>query len=166
VRWHGQAETWGGAWKENDVVGCLVRLDEEGAKASFSFSLNGSFESPMGIAFENVPLSPSLRPAITFNKTMTCKIRLDRSTCSFRPPPGCDYVYKKETDEEEGNVGSSATPAEEPELQTHLFLDGSTEELLGSVRLLKFVHSLGLVSLCFCVQTFLYFLLWLIFGFP
>ena len=68
MRWHGNSESWGSEWKENDIVGCAVELSKDGKLARFSFSLNGSFEAPMGVAYDNVPVESALRPAITFNK--------------------------------------------------------------------------------------------------
>ena len=47
-------------WKEGDVLGCLADLDAK----TLSFSLNGSTDAPMGVAFEGIGFEGSLFPAL------------------------------------------------------------------------------------------------------
>ena len=51
---------YGMAWKEGDVLGCLADLDAK----TLSFSLNGSTDAPMGVAFEGIGFEGSLFPAL------------------------------------------------------------------------------------------------------
>ena len=49
-----------------DVVGCCIDMDLR----SIKFSLNGSFDSPMGIVFDNIDADIEyMYPAITINSS-------------------------------------------------------------------------------------------------
>lgn len=86
VLWHGNSSEWGATWREGDVLGVAVRVKED-ESCDILFSLNGSFESPMGAAFSDVQFSGTLRPALTFNKTFS--FRLKTKDLSFSPPDSC-----------------------------------------------------------------------------
>lgn len=52
---------YGMEWKEGDVLGCLADLDAK----TLSFSLNGSTDAPMGVAFEGIGFEGGLFPALS-----------------------------------------------------------------------------------------------------
>ena len=82
-KWHGGGVRWGKAWADNDVIGFAADLD----KRTFAFSLNGSWESPMGLAFDDVTFVEGLRPCLTLNKS--CSFRVNFGDEPFRShPPG------------------------------------------------------------------------------
>jgi hypothetical protein len=57
----GGSTDFGKAWKPGDVVGFMADLDSR----TLSFSLNGSSEAPMGVAFTDIEFRGSLFPAVT-----------------------------------------------------------------------------------------------------
>jgi len=97
-KWHGGGTRWGRAWTEGDVIGFIADLD----KRSFTFSLNGSFEPPMGLAFENVTFVEGIRPCLTLNKTSSLRINFGEepfrnAPAGYRPiiEAPRDHVLKK-----------------------------------------------------------------------
>ena len=73
AKWHGgrpqnvayktyvKQNQWGQLWKAGDILGCMADLDAK----TLSFSLNGSTEAPMGIAFENIEFRGGILPALS-----------------------------------------------------------------------------------------------------
>jgi len=64
-RWHGGGGKWGCPWKEGDVLGFACDLEAR----TLSFSVNGSWEAPVGVAFEEIEYVEGLRPCLTLNKS-------------------------------------------------------------------------------------------------
>ena len=66
-RWHSTATEWGCRWKEGDIVGCLVDMDER----TVSFTLNGEGDSiGMGLAFSGEGFRPcgGVYACVSFNR--------------------------------------------------------------------------------------------------
>jgi nucleoredoxin len=59
-KWHSGSESFGASWKKGDVIGFAADMD----KKELSFSVNGSFESPNGVAFTGIK-ADWLAPALT-----------------------------------------------------------------------------------------------------
>lgn len=57
------SQPWGGPWQTGDVLGLAADLSVEGSM-SLSFSVNGSFSAPNGIAFDSIS-APWLAPALS-----------------------------------------------------------------------------------------------------
>ena len=64
LKWSNGESKFGSAWKEGDIIGVAANLHE--GNKSFSFSVNGNWESPNGLAFENVKADlPWISPGLT-----------------------------------------------------------------------------------------------------
>ena len=89
-RWHAIATEWGCRWKEGDVVGCLVDMDEH----RVSFTLNGLGEEiGMGVAFSGNGFRPcgGVYACVSFNRREKLRLIIGGDgTESFKytPPPG------------------------------------------------------------------------------
>ena len=64
------------------IIGCALDLD----LGTVSFSYNGSFEHPMGLAFDNVTATSSLSPAISFDSGSRIKVNLGEKGFTYAPP--------------------------------------------------------------------------------
>ena len=87
LRWHLTATEWGCRWKEGDVVGCMVDIDER----VMSFTLNGKGESiGMGVAFTGFSFCGGLYPVVSFNRRERLRLILGGSGApfTFKPPAG------------------------------------------------------------------------------
>jgi len=89
--WHGEQfnTDYGFPWSTGDVVGCLANLDG----GVIGWSLSGDFESPMGIAFENVQVKVGLTPSLTAEKALNVPgvtLRVNFGP-NFRFPPPEGY---------------------------------------------------------------------------
>jgi len=93
-RWHATATEWGCRWKEGDVVGCLVDMDEK----VVSFTLNGQGESiGMGVAFTGEGFRPcgGVYACVSFNRREKLRLILGGSGSEpfkHQPPPGYQGV--------------------------------------------------------------------------
>jgi hypothetical protein len=89
-RWHSTATEWGCRWREGDVVGCLVDMDEH----IISFTLNGEGESiGMGRAFSGEGFRPcgGVYACVSFNRREKLRLILGGSGSEpfkNQPPPG------------------------------------------------------------------------------
>jgi hypothetical protein len=89
-RWHSTATEWGCRWREGDVVGCLVDMDEN----VISFTLNGEGESiGMGRAFSGEGFRPcgGVYACVSFNRREKLRLILGGSGSEpfkHQPPPG------------------------------------------------------------------------------
>ena len=78
-------EDWGQSWKAGDIVGCMADLDAE----TLSFSLNGSTDAPMGVAFEDIDFHGGLFPALAGSACdVTCNFGEDPLTPLRHQPEG------------------------------------------------------------------------------
>ncbi|KAI2489759.1 HECT-domain (ubiquitin-transferase) [Fragilaria crotonensis] len=89
-RWHASATEWGCRWKEGDVVGCLVDMDEK----IVSFTLNGKGEEVgMGVAFSGDGFRPcgGVYACVSFNRKEKLRLILGgegSEPFTFSPPAG------------------------------------------------------------------------------
>ena len=89
-RWHSTATEWGCRWREGDVVGCLVDMDDR----VVSFTLNGEDESiGMGKAFSGEGFRPcgGVYACVSFNRREKLRLILGgkgNEPFKHQPPPG------------------------------------------------------------------------------
>jgi hypothetical protein len=89
-RWHCTATEWGCRWKEGDVVGCLVDMDQK----VVSFHLNGKGEEiGMGVAFSGSGFRPTggVYACVSFNRREKLRLILGgagNGSFKYPPPPG------------------------------------------------------------------------------
>lgn len=89
-RWHSSATEWGCRWKEGDVIGCLVDMDEK----IVSFMLNGKGEEVgMGVAFSGQGFRPcgGVYACVSFNRKEKLRLILGgkgTEPFKFNPPSG------------------------------------------------------------------------------
>ena len=88
--WFAGPRTWGAKWRAGDIIGCAVDVD----RGTVLFSLNGSWELPMGIASEAMHFVGGAVPAVTAQHSMSqflCKANMGddgASSLRFDPPAG------------------------------------------------------------------------------
>jgi serine/threonine protein kinase len=95
-KWHKSDATYGLRWKPGDVVGFAVDLD---AKV-VAFSLNGSWATPMGRAFQHIAVTGGLRPALTLGRNVILDVNFGPTSFLTRrgerkfvhAPPSQDYA--------------------------------------------------------------------------
>jgi hypothetical protein len=63
-----------------DIVGCAVNLDDR----TMSFSVNGSFEAPMGMAFAEFNANRGLYPCMSISHGETVTVNLGGTASSAR----------------------------------------------------------------------------------
>lgn len=81
-RWHGgDSFDFGQPWSDGDVIGCAANLDE----GTLLFGLNGSWEEPMGVAFEGIAPTGGLYPSLTASNG-TFRVNLGGRPFKFGPP--------------------------------------------------------------------------------
>jgi len=89
-RWHATATEWGCRWKEGDVIGCLVDMDEK----IVSFTLNGKGEEiGMGEAFSGNGFRPcgGVYACVSFNRKEKLRLILGgegNEPFKYTPPDG------------------------------------------------------------------------------
>ena len=90
-RWHESATEWGCRWKEGDVIGCLVDLDEH----VVTFTLNGQAEEiGMGVAFSGQGFRPcgGVYACVSFNRREKLRLILGgESSEPFKHQPPSGY---------------------------------------------------------------------------
>ena len=77
-----------GGRSTGDVMGCAIDL---GAK-TVSFSLNGSWDAPMGQAFEGIEVDRGVLPAVTA-QGMQVRLNLGEKALKHEPPAGHVSVF-------------------------------------------------------------------------
>lgn len=82
VKFHGGSSSYGKRWSDGDIVGCAIDLDT----GVCSFSLNGDFEDPMGLAFSDVSPTRYLAPAVSVSTGAKVRVSLKKADFSFAPP--------------------------------------------------------------------------------
>ena len=93
-RWHATATEWGCRWKEGDVIGCMVDMDEH----IVSFTLNGRAEEiGMGVAFSGQGFRPcgGVYACVSFNRREKLRLILGGSgseSFKYSPPAGYSGV--------------------------------------------------------------------------
>ena len=93
-RWHSTATEWGCRWKEGDVIGCMVDMDEK----VISFTLNGRAEEiGMGVAFSGSGFRPcgGVYACVSFNRKEKLRMILGgggSEPFKHPPPPGYEGV--------------------------------------------------------------------------
>ena len=85
----GFATEWGAKWKPGDILGCMADLDAK----TLSFSLNGSVEPPMGVAFEGIEFQGGLFPVLSAKSCdVTCNFGEDHERPLAHLPDGYSPV--------------------------------------------------------------------------
>ena len=74
---------FGAAWKEGDVLGLACDM----VNKSVSFSVNGSFEPPLGLAFQNIA-AHSIAPAFTASSGFKVVANFGQLPLKHAPPDG------------------------------------------------------------------------------
>jgi len=69
-KWNNGSDYWGSSWKAGDILGVCVNF----TKKEIRFSLNGSFESPMGTAFTEIKFSDYLRAGMSASTNFACSL--------------------------------------------------------------------------------------------
>jgi ankyrin repeat protein len=77
----GSSSTFGAAWQEGDVLGLACDM----VNKSVAFSVNGSFEPPLGVAFENIA-ADSIAPAFTANSGFKVVANFGQLPFKHAPP--------------------------------------------------------------------------------
>jgi hypothetical protein len=81
--WHaGKREDFGCAWEVGDVVGFAVDVDA----GTVSFSLNGSWERPWGVAFSGIQFDGPVVPALTVDHNSKLEVNFGHQPFRFSPP--------------------------------------------------------------------------------
>jgi len=88
-KWNNGCHTWGAKWNDEDVVGCAADLDN----CVLSFSLNGSWRRPMGIAFKKINVSGGLFPAVTGEKNFKWQVNFGQKPFRYVMPRGHRPVF-------------------------------------------------------------------------
>lgn len=88
-KWNGANTEWGTRWKDGDVVGCAVDIDE----GKVSFSLNGSWKRPMGLAFCDCKFVGGVFPAVTGERGFNCKLNFGQHAFAHPLQPGYKSVF-------------------------------------------------------------------------
>lgn len=90
LKWHPpEPEQWGSAWKEGDVIGLAADMSAD--KRSLSCSVNGSYDAPNGVFYENIKCADTgIYPALTAGGFV---LRYNFGASPFKfAPPAEDYV--------------------------------------------------------------------------
>mmetsp|Transcript_33163 Transcript_33163/g.53318 ORF Transcript_33163/g.53318 Transcript_33163/m.53318 type:complete len:5108 (-) Transcript_33163:115-15438(-) len=88
-KWNNGCHNWGKRWNDGKVVGCAADIDNR----SLSFSLEGSWASPMGRAFTNINITGGLFPALTGERNFKCQVNFGQKPFKFQPPSGHRPVF-------------------------------------------------------------------------
>eukprot|EP01124_Arcella_intermedia_P031565 TRINITY_DN7153_c0_g1_i1.p1 TRINITY_DN7153_c0_g1~~TRINITY_DN7153_c0_g1_i1.p1 ORF type:complete len:1682 (+),score=401.80 TRINITY_DN7153_c0_g1_i1:436-5046(+) len=90
VLWHGEmyAKKWGIRWRTGDVIGCAADLDNR----TLSFSHNGKWDKPMGVAYKNISFVGGLQPALVCARDFMCRMNFAEAGSPFSySPPSPEY---------------------------------------------------------------------------
>jgi hypothetical protein len=78
---NGSGSAFGVAWQEGDVLGLACDM----VNKTVSFSVNGSFEPPLGVAFENIA-ADSISPAFSASKDFKVVANFGQLPLKHAPP--------------------------------------------------------------------------------
>ena len=108
-KWSGGSSSWGKRWRTGQTLGCAIDID----KGEISFSLNGIWNTPMGVAFEGAKFEGGVFPAVTGEKAFQFKMNLGQNGFKFEPPSKeyrpvwadvqSSHAESKNTQPEQGN---------------------------------------------------------------
>ncbi|KAH9258345.1 hypothetical protein BASA81_003394 [Batrachochytrium salamandrivorans] len=106
-KWNRTNTEWGKRWKDGDVVGCAVDIDE----GKVYFSLNGSWKRPLGLAFHNCKFAGGVFPAVTGERGFKYKMNFGQQAFAHHPPslPGFKSVFDWMVANRELNNGGSGS---------------------------------------------------------
>eukprot|EP00937_MAST-01D_sp_MAST-1D-sp2_P000642 g642.t1 len=89
--WHGGPKSFGKEWKDGDVIGVAADLEPPTPDAApantLRFSHNGSWDEPMGAAFERISYVHGIRPALTLGRNFACEVNFGEKPFVHAPPP-------------------------------------------------------------------------------
>ncbi len=86
--WFNGKKDYGKAWKNKSVIGCAVDVDNR----SISFSLDGDWKYPMGVAAENMDFVAGLIPGVTLNPS-SIQVNFGKTKFRYEPPAGHESVH-------------------------------------------------------------------------
>jgi len=86
-KWHGSGTDYGRKWRSGDVVGCAATRAADGA-VDVSFSLNGSWDAPMGLAFAGAKTTGDLLPALSLSYGAVVVVNCGHVPFRFAAPAG------------------------------------------------------------------------------
>lgn len=81
-KWNGGSSNWGKRWRTGQTLGCAVDID----KGEISFSINGVWRKPMGVAFQKLKFHGGVFPAVTGEKAFQFTMNLGQRPFKFEPP--------------------------------------------------------------------------------
>lgn len=88
LQWHQTSSSWGSRWQAGDVVGVAVDIEAR----TMSFSLNGSFEAPMGVAFRGFTFYRGIMPAVSMGSSESYQLNFGgRDRPLWFAPPDTGY---------------------------------------------------------------------------
>lgn len=89
AKWNDDTEAFGVQWKVGDILGCAIDMTSNGMDTDMFFSVNGSYDAPLGLAFEGLVVK-WLTPALTAQGGKY-KVNFGHSPFRYSPP---DDEYK------------------------------------------------------------------------
>jgi len=124
--WHnGLDSPWGEMFngRQGAVIGCAVDADAK----SIYFSFRGSWDAPMGKAFENVDAPGGLIPAISAHTRSSAILNLGQSSFKYAPPdesfrPFFEFALEREMANIPMHLDKALPTPERPSHLTHLTL--------------------------------------------
>ena len=79
ILWHNKEYEYGKQWKEGDIVGCAIDIDNKIIK----FYLNGKY---LGVAFTKFDIKNGISPSITVKGSSKLSIVFDEDSLKYKPP--------------------------------------------------------------------------------
>ena len=88
-KYDNKKQPFGFAWSSGDVIGCLIDMNV----GEITYSLNGSSEKPLGVAYTNIfdhkeRCVGGMTPIISFDAAFTFRVNLGTLTFRHAPPIG------------------------------------------------------------------------------
>ena len=103
--WHNGSQRYGKRWNAGDIVGVAADI----ATGTISFSLNGSWARPMGVAYKNAKITGGLSPGFTANPGVDILVNFGATPLRYKPPdseyqPVQDWIVEHAPGRHQSNV--------------------------------------------------------------
>lgn len=82
LSWFSGSRGYGERWSTGDVIGFAADIDNK----TLSFSRNGNWSSPMGVAFTDIEFDRGLFPALTMQGSLQLRVNMGQNEFQFAPP--------------------------------------------------------------------------------